>query len=184
MTGNYGAKVTSPLAGVTVTFESATTVRVKNDSSMELLVLYKPASDALSNSSMNSTVVKGSSSILFNGSTNLAYLGASSECLLTYPAEINIIGIYPADTSYPGEWIQAVGQSKYASADEFFNTSDNVYVYERPPAEPLSTPTGLYADQITSDSATTHWTGDANASNFKVQYKAAGDTVWTETFTD
>lgn len=50
--------------------------------------------------------------------------------------------------------------------------------------EPLTTPTGLYADNITSDSATTHWTGDANASNFKVQYKAAGDTVWTETYTD
>lgn len=49
---------------------------------------------------------------------------------------------------------------------------------------PLATPTGLYADNITSDSATTHWTGDANASNYKVQYKAAGDTVWTETYTD
>ena len=51
-------------------------------------------------------------------------------------------------------------------------------------AQPLSTPTGLYADNITSDSATTHWTGDENASNYKVQYKAAGDTVWTETYTD
>lgn len=180
MTGNYGAKVTSPLAGVTVTFESATTARVKNDSSMELLVLYKPASDALSKSSMNSTVVKGSCSILFNGSTNLAYLGASSECLLTYPAEINIIGIYPADTSYPGEWIQAVGQSRYASADEFFNTSDNVYVYERPPATPLSTPTGLYADNITSDSARVSWSAVENATDYKVEYRKQGDTTWNE----
>lgn len=183
MAAYNGVEVTS-LAGVTITFGSATTVRVKNDTSMELLVLYKPASDALSKSNMTSTAVKGSSSIIFNGRTNLAYLGANSECLLTYPAEINIIGIYPADTSYPGEWIQAVSQSNYTSADAFFDTSDNVYVYERPPAQPLSTPTGLYADNITSDSATTHWTGDANASNFKVQYKAAGDTVWTETYTD
>ena len=53
-----------------------------------------------------------------------------------------------------------------------------------PLTTPLSTPTGLYADNITSDSATTHWTGDENASNYKVQYKAAGDTVWTETYTD
>ena len=52
------------------------------------------------------------------------------------------------------------------------------------PAQQLATPTGLYADNIKSDSATTHWTGDENASNYKVQYKAAGDTVWTETFTD
>lgn len=73
-----------------------------------------------------------------------------------------------------------------------FNTmttapADASIVFDYPaynPAQPLATPTGLYADNITSDSATTHWTGDANASNYKVQYKAAGDTVWTETYTD
>ena len=57
-------------------------------------------------------------------------------------------------------------------------------IVTRQQSTPLSTPTGLYADNIKSDSATTHWTGDANASNYKVQYKAAGDTVWTETYTD
>lgn len=49
---------------------------------------------------------------------------------------------------------------------------------------PLSTPTGLNADNITSDSARTNWQAVENASNYKVQYKAAGDTVWTETYTD
>lgn len=58
------------------------------------------------------------------------------------------------------------------------------YFQEVSNKQPLPTPTGLYADNITSDSATTHWTGDENASNYKVQYKAAGDTVWTETYTD
>lgn len=62
--------------------------------------------------------------------------------------------------------------------------TQGVDYYWEPATTPLSTPTGLYADNITSDSATTHWTGDANASNYKVQYKAAGDTVWTETYTD
>lgn len=55
---------------------------------------------------------------------------------------------------------------------------------EESQAEPLSTPTGLYADNITSDSARTNWQAVENASNYKVQYKAAGDTVWTETYTD
>lgn len=66
----------------------------------------------------------------------------------------------------------------------FYSRDYFPYYYEAPSGQPLSTPTGLYADNIKSDSATTHWTGDANASNYKVQYKAAGDTVWTETYTD
>lgn len=52
------------------------------------------------------------------------------------------------------------------------------------PAAPLATPTGLNADNITSNSARTNWQAVENASNYKVQYKAAGDTVWTETYTD
>lgn len=55
---------------------------------------------------------------------------------------------------------------------------------EESQAEPLTTPTGLYADNITSNSARTNWQAVENASNYKVQYKAAGDTVWTETYTD
>lgn len=66
-----------------------------------------------------------------------------------------------------------------ANASDYYSN-----FYMSPTTEPLATPTGLYADNITSDSATTHWTGDENASNYKVQYKAAGDTVWTETYTD
>ena len=53
-----------------------------------------------------------------------------------------------------------------------------------PTSQPLPTPTGLYADNITSDSARTNWQAVENASNYKVQYKAAGDTVWSETYTD
>ena len=53
-----------------------------------------------------------------------------------------------------------------------------------PSTQPLPTPTGLTASNITSNSALTSWNQVQDASNFKVQYKAAGDTVWTETFTD
>lgn len=80
--------------------------------------------------------------------------------------------------------------NQYASSqsvsyvNSYIQSQSWTYILGRQQAEPLPTPTGLYADNITSDSATTHWTGDANASNYKVQYKAAGDTVWTETFTD
>lgn len=80
------------------------------------------------------------------------------------------------------EQLDAVALERYSAVPLDLNTQYYWSLYN--PAQPLSTPTGLYADNITSDSATTHWTGDANASNYKVQYKAAGDTVWTETFTD
>lgn len=53
-----------------------------------------------------------------------------------------------------------------------------------PDSSVLPYPTGLYVDQITDNSARTNWQAVENASNYKVQYKAAGDTVWTETYTD
>lgn len=71
------------------------------------------------------------------------------------------------------------GYSNPAYSAEFSLTD-----VEPPSSIKLSTPTGLYADNITSDSARTNWQAVENASNYKVQYKAAGDTVWTETFTD
>lgn len=40
-----------------------------------------------------------------------------------------------------------------------------------PTAEPLSTPTGLYADNITSDSARVSWNAVDNASGYKVEYR-------------
>lgn len=55
-----------------------------------------------------------------------------------------------------------------------------------PPAESsfgfskLSTPTGLYADNITSDSARVSWTAVENASGYKVEYRRQGDTTWNE----
>ena len=48
------------------------------------------------------------------------------------------------------------------------------------PAQPLSTPTGLYADNITSDSARVSWTAVENASGYKVEYRRQGDTTWNE----
>lgn len=83
---------------------------------------------------------------------------------------------------YTPEQLDAMALEKYEVMPLSMNTQYYWSLYN--PATPLSTPTGLYADNITSDSATTHWTGDASASNYKVQYKAAGDTVWTETYTD
>ncbi len=47
-------------------------------------------------------------------------------------------------------------------------------------AQPLSTPTGLYADNITSDSARVSWTAVENASGYKVEYRRQGDTTWNE----
>lgn len=56
--------------------------------------------------------------------------------------------------------------------------------YEAPQATPLTTPIGLNATNITSDSALLGWAQNANASNFKIEYKINGDTSWTQTTSD
>ena len=71
-----------------------------------------------------------------------------------------------------------------SSINSYIKRQSWTYVLGRSQTEQLSTPTGLYADQITSNSARTNWNAVENASNYKVQYKAAGETVWTETYTD
>lgn len=43
--------------------------------------------------------------------------------------------------------------------------------YEAPSATPLATPTGLYADNITSDSARISWNAVENASGYKLEYR-------------
>ena len=47
-------------------------------------------------------------------------------------------------------------------------------------AEQLTTPTNLSATNITSSGATVSWTGDANATSYKVEYRRQGDTTWNE----
>ena len=92
---------------------------------------------------------------------------------------------YPYFAIYSTNPAEITGLELISFKDRNGNDKTSTIVFDYPGlATPLSTPTGLNADNITSDSATTHWTGDANASNYKVQYKAAGDTVWTETYTD
>lgn len=71
-------------------------------------------------------------------------------------------------------YANAVFQSIASQGDEF----------ERPTATPLSTPIGLNATNITSNSALVSWAQNANASNFKIEYKINGDTSWTQTTSD
>ena len=49
-----------------------------------------------------------------------------------------------------------------------------------PSASPLATPTNLSATNITSSGATVSWTGDENATSYKVEYRRQGDTTWNE----
>ena len=49
-----------------------------------------------------------------------------------------------------------------------------------PSASPLATPTNLSATNITSSGATVSWTGDENATDYKVEYRRQGDTTWNE----
>jgi len=53
-----------------------------------------------------------------------------------------------------------------------------------PQTQQLDTPTNLTATNITSNSALVSWAQNANASNFKIEYKINGDTSWTQTTSD
>lgn len=105
------------------------------------------------------------------------------EAVVTYDSTFNIIaiGLFPGSSDYRfKEWRQYTGSAADARFDKY-----SYYVWKDPSTlTPLATPTGLNADQITSNSARTNWQAVENASNYKLQYKAAGDTVWTETYTD
>ena len=72
----------------------------------------------------------------------------------------------------------SAGYMAGAYAEDYFT---NFYVFS---ATPLSTPIGLNATNITSNSALVSWAQNANASNFKIEYKINGDTSWTQTTSD
>ena len=104
----------------------------------------------------------------------------------TFSPDVYLIWlVYPAESSAPSTLpasdLDAIASEKYICEVE--GVSGTPY-YWRLPTTPLATPTGLNATNVTSNSARTNWQAVENASNYKVQYKAAGDTVWTETFTD
>ena len=92
---------------------------------------------------------------------------------------------YPYFAIYSTNPAEITGLELISFEDRNGEDKTSTIVFDYPGlATPLATPTGLYADNITSDSARTNWQAVENASNYKVQYKAAGDTVWTETYTD
>lgn len=103
----------------------------------------------------------------------------SGEAVVTYDSTFNIIaiGLFPDSYDYRfKEWRQNTG----SAADTRFD-SYSYYVWKDPSTlTPLSTPTGLNADQITSNSATISWNAVENATDYKVEYRRQGDTTWNE----
>lgn len=66
-------------------------------------------------------------------------------------------------------WAQGFGDA--TAANDYIEAQTWDYIFERSQATPLSTPTGLYADNITSDSARVSWNAVENASGYKVEYR-------------
>lgn len=106
----------------------------------------------------------------------VSLVSGGGEMVLTYPSAVKLTAIgFNGAVSYYFDWMEAEGQA----ADAIFDT-DSLYIWEAPQSTPLSTPTGLYADNITSDSARVSWTAVENASGYKVEYRRQGDTTWNE----
>ena len=55
-----------------------------------------------------------------------------------------------------------------------------IYTPFLPQTTKLSTPTGLNATNVTSNSATIGWNAVENATDYKVEYRRQGDTTWNE----
>ena len=79
---------------------------------------------------------------------------------------------------YTPEQLDALALEKYEVMPLSLNTQYYWSLYNQ--ATPLSTPTGLNADNITSNSARVSWTAVENASGYKVEYRRQGDTTWNE----
>lgn len=100
------------------------------------------------------------------------------------PYDINQYGVGWA-TGTAGSVLQQLRQEtfKFAQASTTAagaNASDYYSNFYAPTSTPLSTPTGLYADNIKSDSARIGWNAVENATDYKVEYRRQGDTTWNE----
>ena len=76
------------------------------------------------------------------------------------------------------EELDAVALEKYTVTPLKAGTQYYWSLYN--PTTPLATPTGLYADNITSDSARVSWNAVENATGYKVEYRRQGETTWNE----
>ena len=122
----------------------------------------------------------------YSNSTWSAVTGVSLYDKLPFAYKIYLVKTSDFGASYY-TWANSSTRFEILSLGKYnclIQGSDGTQYYWAPDATPLSTPTGLNATNVTSNSARTNWQAVENASNYKVQYKAAGDTVWTETYTD
>ena len=102
--------------------------------------------------------------------------GTNTYSSATFTPDVYLIWlVYPAESSaprtLPASDLDAIASEKYICEVE--GVSGTPY-YWRLLTTPLATPTGLYADNITSDSARVSWTAVENASGYKVEYRQAG----------
>lgn len=189
---------------ISVTFQSETSAKVTiqaGSSSSVYWMIFKPA-HAWSRTAYD-TYVRMSGSKGFKSVTNDGPMikittksNTTGEIEFTFPvvAGSAVESICFMDTTNGSDsrftsW-RDLCKSAYTYGAQYLSEADVLYdsiatdylLFER--LSPLATPTGLNADQITSNSARTNWQAVENASNYKVQYKAAGDTVWMETYTD
>lgn len=97
----------------------------------------------------------------------VALANGGGEMVLTYPSAVNLTAIgYNASFANFADWMRMDTQAADAEFD-----SKSAYVWEPSQSTPLSTPTGLYADNITSDSARISWNAVENANGYKVEYR-------------
>lgn len=166
--------------GVEVTFLETNKYRVTWEYYLDnLCLVYKERGNVLRPTLPTIQNISGSAGTDTSLVAAVSLVWGRGEAVVTYDSTFNIIaiGLFPDSNDYRfKEWRQNKGSAADARFDSY-----SYYVWKDPSTlTPLSTPTGLYADNITSDSARISWNAVENASGYKVEYRRQGDTTWNE----
>lgn len=154
-------------------------------------IIIKPASvlqanrdgySITSSGNLLAAVAKVASTGEYLGTVSLYYFTAGDgEATVIYPEGVVIeqLAYITPNAANITPYTNLFRQGDYTGADAVFDSLD---VPKITPsfAQPLATPTGLSADQITSNSARIGWNAVANATDYKVEYRRQGDTTWNE----
>jgi hypothetical protein len=138
-----------------------------------------PAPTGLASSNITTT----SATVSWNSATNgviynVRYRATTNTSWITVTAQttsVNLTGLL-CNTSY--EWQVQTGCSNGVGGITLSTFSPSAFFNTLSCGSTCSVPTGLFANNITSTSATLHW-NSTGATTYKVRYRVTGTTAWT-----
>lgn len=134
-------------------------------------------------SNLSATTTASSATISWGAVTNADYYNVSYKktsetdytTFTTGKTSIVLTGL-EEDVTYDWNVVALDKEQEYCDSA----AGSSTFTPETPSTAPLSAPTGLTHDQVTSNSARVGWNAVTNAVDYKVEYRVQGATNWTE----